>query len=123
MNYREFVDALHEVAKSIGSIDAEMLFEEWYAMATEEQWGDYRKLPLGDGEVQNFAEDMAALFQKVIGFTDGEELYMMRMREGHSFLRAIHAKCLELGINVSNIRIDVPLSPSDAIFMAQATAT
>lgn len=119
MKYGKFIDAMHEVAKS-ANLDAEMLFEGWYKLATEDQWKDYRELPLGEGEVRNFAEDMAASFQKVIGFTDGEELYAMRIRDGHSFLQAIHAKCVELGIDVSNIKIDVPLSPSDAIRMAQA---
>ena len=117
MKYGEFVDAMREVAKI--NTDAELLFEEWFSMATEEQWREYHELPLGEGEVRNFTEDMASLFQKVIGTTDGEELYAMRIRGGHAFLQAIHAKCAELGIDVRNIQIDVPLSPSDAIRMAQ----
>jgi len=118
MKYGEFVDAMREVAKI--NTDAELLFEEWHDMATEEQWREYRELPLGEGEVQNFAEDMASLFQKVIGFTDGEELYRMHIEDGHAFLQAIQAKCVELGIDVSNVRIDAPLSPSDALRMAQS---
>ena len=116
MKYGEFTDAMREVAKSTG-IEAEMLFEEWYNTAPEDRLAEYRELPLGEGEVRNFAEDMATLFQKVIGFTDGEELCAERMKEGHSFLRAIYAKCVELGIDVGNIKIDVPLSPSDAMRM------
>ena len=117
MKYGEFVDAMREVAKV--NFEAGQLFQEWYGMATEEQWQDYRELPLGEGEVRNFAEDMASLFQRVIGFTDDEELYAMRIKDGHALLQAIRAKCIELGIDIINIQIDVPLSPSDALRMAQ----
>ncbi|OGZ64459.1 MAG: hypothetical protein A2998_01980 [Candidatus Staskawiczbacteria bacterium RIFCSPLOWO2_01_FULL_37_25b] len=117
MKYGEFVDAMREVSKI--NIEAEMLFEEWYGMAGEEQWKEYYDLPLGKGEVQNFAEDMASFFWRVIMETDGEELYVMRMQDGHAFLQAIHKKCVELGIDIDGVQIDAPLSPSDAIIRGQ----
>ena len=117
MKYGEFVDAMREVSKI--NIEAEMLFEEWYGMAGEEQWEEYYDLPLGKGEVQNFAEDMASFFWRVIMETDGEELYVMRMQDGHAFLQAIHKKCVELGIDIDGVQIDAPLSPSDAIIRGQ----
>jgi hypothetical protein len=117
MKYGEFIDAMEQVAQI--NFDAKFVFEEWHDMATDEQWQEYRELPLGEGEVRNFVEDMATGLQKVLSYIDGEELYAMTLEDGHAFLQAIQAKCIELGIDISNIQIDVPLSPSDAIRMAQ----
>jgi len=119
--YGEFVDAMREVAKGAGG-EAETHFEAWCAMATEEQWKEFREMPLSKELVAAFAEDMANAFREVIALTDGEELYEMRMEDGHAFLQGIQAKCVELGIDVSGIRIDVPLSLSDGLRMAQLTA-
>ncbi|OGZ91262.1 MAG: hypothetical protein A2510_02985 [Candidatus Staskawiczbacteria bacterium RIFOXYD12_FULL_37_10] len=117
MKYGEFIDAMREGSKV--NLESEMIFEEWHGMAGEEQWKEYYDLPLGKGEVQNFAEDMASLFWRVIATTDGEKLHAMRIQDGHDFLKAIYTKCVELGIDISDIQIDVPLSPSDAIMRAQ----
>ena len=116
MTYGEFTDAMREVAEGVG-VETKGLFEEWYDTAPKDQLENIHKLPFGEGKVRNFAEDMAAMFRKVIGFTDGAELYAMRMEDGHSFLRAIHDKCVELGIDVRGINFDMPLSISDALRM------
>jgi len=119
MTYGEFTDVMRKVAEGVGA-EAEGLFEEWHDTVPGDQIEDIRKLPLGEGEVRNFVEDMATMFREVVGFTDGVELYASRIEEGHSFLRAIRDKCVELGIDVSSIEIDVPLSSSDALSTAQA---
>lgn len=113
MKYGEFVDAMREVAKI--NPDAECIFADWHDMATEEQWREYRDLPLGKGEAQNFIEDMASSFRSVINGTCGKDLYEERIKNGHDFLQAVKAKCaeLELGFKVGNI--DVPFTFSDAL--------
>ena len=117
MKYGEFIDAMREVAK--GADHAEVLFEEWYDLASKEQWIGYYELPLGEGLVRGFTQDMATSFRDLISGTCGSELYARIIKDGHFFLQAIRSKCVELDIDVSNIKIDVPLSPSDAIRMAQ----
>jgi len=116
MTYGEFVDAMREAAKI--NTEAEVEFERWVARASEEQWEEYRLLPLGEGEVLNFAEDMALAFQLMLSHTCGDELYEQRLKGGHHFLRVIHAKLVELGIEVELSRIDVPLTPSDSMVAA-----
>lgn len=117
MKYGEFVDAMQAVAKI--SIEAETFFEEWCAMATEEEWKRLRELPLEEGEIRNFVEDMATYFRELINGTCTDALYSGRVKDGHAFLEAIRAKCIELDIDVSNIQFDVPLALGESIRMAQ----
>ena len=118
LTYGQFVDAMQEVAKGVGH--AEVLFEEWYELATEAQWREYRQLPLDEGKMLNFTDDMVSSFRRLIGGTCTDQLYAQRINDGHAFLQAIHQKCLELGIQVDMKDIDMPLSPSDAIIMAKS---
>lgn len=99
MNYGEFVDAMREVAEI--NTDANLYFGRWLRMATEEKWKEYRNLPLDHGKVENFIDDMEFFVQEALNFTDGEELYCMRAKDGHDFMNAINKKCRELDIDVS----------------------
>lgn len=113
MQYGEFIDAMREVANV--NPGALCIFEDWFKMTTEEKWQEYRKLPLSQEGIESFVEDMATLFRDRISGTCVEKLWERRILNGHAFLRAIHAKCLELGIDMDGLRVDVPLSFSDAL--------
>jgi len=116
MTYGNFIDAMKQV--SVGNMYAETFIEEWERLVPSEQLQQYRAEPLIEDGVINFVEDAAGWFQKVIEGTWGEKLYAERVASGHAFLKAIHAKCQKIGIEVELEKIDVPLTPSDLMSVA-----
>jgi hypothetical protein len=115
ITYGEFVDLMEKIAKDTGNVDAQINIEDWKALATEEQWKEFRPLLLTPELVINFAEDMASYFWEHISGTCIDELYMQRKKDGHEFLRKIHEAVVGLDIDIDIRKIDVPLSPSDIL--------
>ncbi len=118
VTYGEFVDTMRKVAESVDH--AEILFEEWINIEPTEPWEELRTMPVGEGEVRNFVEDMVTSFRELVEGTCLEDLHATRINDGHTFLLAIHSKLAELGIVADLGDVNVPLSPSDALRMAQS---
>lgn len=107
--YGDFIDSVSKTE----CIEAQLFIDEWKALATEEEWQEYRPMLLTPELVTNFAEDMAKYFRDTIATTDVEELYEMRKLWGHAFLAEVWAKAANLGVKVELNQIDAPLSASE----------
>jgi hypothetical protein len=109
--YGEFVDSVSQTE----IFPAQMFLKEWKDLATEKEWKEYRQLPLTRNLVLNFADDMAIYFRARLKGISGEELWNSTKEEGHRFLREVHAKAGQLGIEVEADEIDVPLTITDLL--------
>ena len=113
--YGEFIDLMEKLAEETGNVDAQISIEEWKALATEEQWKEFRPLPLGPGLVISFAEDMAFYFRERIAGICTDELYVHIKKESHAFLRQVYEKAAKFGVQLELNQIDAPLTPSEAM--------
>jgi len=116
MTCGDFFEAVKKA--SADNMYAETFIEEWQKLVSPEQLRQYQSEILEEDQVTNFAEDAANWFSRLIAHTCGEELYAERVKGGHDFLQAIHAKCAEIGIEIELAIIDIPLTPSE--LMAKA---
>jgi hypothetical protein len=112
MTYGKFIDAMTEAAKM--STEAEYILKGWMTPAINEQWEEHRSMPLEEGEVLSFAEGITTALRQALTHACTFELHGQRLRDAHTFLQAIHAKLVELGIEVELDRIDVPLTPAES---------
>ena len=65
--------------------------------------------------VLDTAKVVASFFIERLQGICTENYYSQTLDAGHAFLRGIHKKAAELGVNVNLNRIDVPLTPSDLL--------
>jgi len=117
--YGEFIKTVQET----DSADAREFIAEWMACATPAQWVKYRTMTLTDGEVLNFAEDMAGYFKDRLIRTAAGDLYDALAEGGHRFLRGVHAKAAALGIVIPVAEINLPLTSTEICRASGATAT
>jgi len=104
-----------ETKKKISSFQQGIKLEEWKALATEEQWREYRSKVLEKGHVIAFAQDIAGYYRDVIRGTCVEELYYDRIKQGHDFLTEIHKKAIESGIEVKLEEVNQPLAIAETM--------
>lgn len=116
--YGEFIDL---VKKTKGG-EASAFMDEWAALATEEQWEEFRPLPLDKGMVLNLAQDMNGYFHERLNGIYTDALYVSTVRRGHEFLKEIHSAAVKLGIDVDLAEIDTPLSMADSLGAFQSTS-
>ncbi|MEK7164651.1 MAG: hypothetical protein AAB779_01765, partial [Patescibacteria group bacterium] len=69
--YGAFIDAVNETT----IVEARGFMDEWMAMATDEQWAEFRLMELTRELVLPLAEDMATFFQERIAGICTEALY------------------------------------------------
>lgn len=110
-SFGEFFDAVMQTEDAV----AKIFMKEWIKLVSPSKWEEAIAMPLSLGLALAFAEDMATYYQRDIGMLESPLLYADAIREGHEFLREIHSKMREFGIEVDIKRIDVPLSFSDAM--------
>lgn len=109
--YGDFIDSV-EKTKITG---ATVFIEQWKGLATEEQWKEYRPMPLTLELILSFAEDAAAHFRRRIAGIETEELYEAVIKDVRAFFREVHEKSQELGIQVELKQIDTFLTPSEVL--------
>ena len=54
---------MEKLAEETGNVNAQIFIEDWKVLATEEQWREFRPLPLISDLIINFAEDIASYFK------------------------------------------------------------
>lgn len=114
--YGEFIDAVIKTK----IVEAQCFMEDWMAMATEEQWAEYRPMELTKELVLALAEDMAKFFRESINGICTDALYTEVIHDGHAFLKEIHSKAVELGVDVALEEIDALLTVTEALVASGA---
>ena len=109
--YGDFIDLIEKTKIT----KAAVFIERWKKLATEEQWKEYRPLPLTPELIMGFAEDTATHFQRRIAGIDTEELYTLVIKDAHAFFREVHEKAQKLGMQIELNQIDTSLTPSEVI--------
>jgi hypothetical protein len=115
ITYGEFIDYIEKIAEDWRFVEGQTFLEEWKALATEEQWREYRSKVLEKGHVIAFAQDIAGYYRDVIRGTCVEELYYDRIKQGHDFLTEIHKKAIESGIEVKLEEVNQPLAIAETM--------
>jgi len=109
MKYRQFIDAMRQVAEPFPN--AKNIFEEWQADLPPEEWKEKQTLDITAELVQSFIDDMADFFRAIIGVAiQSDQPHEHLIKEGHTFLRAVHDRCQNIGIEMKDIATDVPLT-------------
>ena len=107
--YGEFVDAVRTTEDTTGRVH----MEDWAKLVSEEQWRELKPKPLTKELVRGLAHDMAADYRSYIDTISGydnDAWVASVVKRGHDFLREIHAKAVEFGIDVTIDEIDQPLT-------------
>lgn len=107
----DFIDYVEKTENTAAAVFIEL----WKKIATEEQWKEYRPMPLTLGLILSFAEDATTYFRRRIAGIETEELYGSVIEEAHAFFQEIHEKSKEFGIEVELEQIDTFLTPSEII--------
>lgn len=115
--YGDFFDTM----EGTECIYAQGFIEEWKALATEEQWAEFRPMPLTRELVLAFVEDMATYFRELIAHTCTDALYAERIAASHAFLHWVHEKAVEFGIEVRLEEIDAAITPTESLVVAGLT--
>lgn len=113
IRYGAFIDAMAEAAQ--GNIEAEVHLQTWKDLSSPEEWVEFRVMSLEEHHVTDFTKDMVEYLRRELQHTCTDA----RMEGGHAFLKAIHAKLTELGVEVDLAVIDVPLTSNDTLVRTQ----
>jgi hypothetical protein len=81
-------------------------------------WDEVMTWPLDAANVLTLAGPLTDVIQYEIGGRSDQESYDDARNRGHAFLKLIHAKARELGVDVPLEQIDVPLTPSETMEQA-----
>ncbi len=115
----EFLEAMKEVFNAPET--PHWLFRTWYKDDIKIGWENFSNTSLTQLILEGFVEDMICTFQKMASESNGSEDYQrLLVQKGHTFMRAVRAKCLELELNVDGIDFDASLSYADAVAHASA---
>lgn len=117
--FGEFFAVVVKWAEENKNHEAQGFLNQWKGMASEEYWKEVEAMPFDRDLYLNFSEDMATFYRERIAGICTKGLYSLFMESGHSFLQAIYTIGKESGMDIGIEKIDVPLSISDAIRMAQ----
>lgn len=98
-------------------LEARFFLKEWAKIVSPERWEEIRTLPFNAQFLFSFAQDMAFYYNERLIGIGTEDLFLKTLQDGHNFLRAIHTKAKEFGVEVSVNQIDVPLTYIDPIFL------
>lgn len=109
--YGDFIDSVEKTEITVAAV----FIAQWKKLASEEQWKEYRPMPLTLGLILSFAEDAAAYFRRRIAGIETEELYETVIKDAHVFFQEVHEKSQELGIEVELKQIDTFLTPSEVL--------
>jgi hypothetical protein len=109
--YGDFIDSVEETEIA----EAAIFIEQWKKTATEEQWKEYRQMPLTLELILSFAEDAATHFRRRIAGIEIKELYKTVIEDAHAFLREVYEEAKQLGIQIELAKIDTFLTPSEVI--------
>lgn len=106
----KFIAELGVWAEKTNNDEAKLFIKEWKELSTEEEWQKIGPLPLKPNMVMDFTRSAAAHLWLRIG-TICNPSYEQRLEESRAFLRAIHEKAVELGMQVDIKKIELPLTP------------
>lgn len=109
--YGQFIDLVEKTEYA----EARIFIEEWKAIATEEEWKEYRPLPLMPDLVIRFAEDMADYFRERLSGICTDALYERVAKDAHAFLVEVFEKAKQLGIHVDIERVNLPVTITEAL--------
>lgn len=113
ITFGHFFDEIYEWAEKNGN-GGHFFMERWTQLEeTVMTFEKARVLPLSDGLVRAFAQDMQTYFIDYLAIS--VDTVSIVTREGHAFLMAIHGIASKLGIELDLREIDVTLSPMDYV--------
>lgn len=115
MNVKSFVDAFPEY------LGLDLVMDYAKKRLKPEVWEEFMAADLIHTEALSIAEWVEAFYQRVLEGTSGDGAYVLHFNEGRTLQEKLLTSFLEAGVEIARNEVVTPLTPTEAIMMAQAS--